>query len=256
MRRIDPVLPNVERLNLENNPLDNRAHEIYFPVAQSTGGPHTPQSVTIDTGSLTIAGDDADPNTFYGTPFTAQLIGSIATFFVAGDLNVPADTITIVGPHAASIVVGGDATIDPGATFDLSAAGAQAGPGGGVPGSQGNGGGGGSGGNGGGSIGGGGGGGSGGNIFSGGRPGGRGGTGRSGTVGTGGTAGNDASVGNVAVNNPTGGGTPGTAGASGNPGGGGGGRAGGSGGSGGAAFANGSVGRGGGSSAGGQGTPG
>ncbi len=107
-----------------------------FNSISPTGGPTATtsgQTVTINTSAVTIVGDDADPNTFYGTPFTSQIAAGLTTIFVHGNLHIPDDTITIVGANALSIVVGNDAYIDPGAAFIASADGTTAGPGGGFP---------------------------------------------------------------------------------------------------------------------------
>src|SRR5207247_2080598 len=114
------------------------------PVAFAPGGGHT---VTINTNTGTIVGDDADPATFYGAPFIAGITADgKAQFLVLGNLNIPADTLNVVGSRPLSIVVGNDVTVAPGAVFNASAIGTQAGPGGGTPGGGGGGGGGGAGG--------------------------------------------------------------------------------------------------------------
>ena len=98
------------------------------PVTPLEGG-HT---VTVNTSTLTIAGDDADSATFYGTQFKWVTDGQRAILYVAGDLHVGADTINVTGARALSIVVGNDVFIDEGAVFNVSANGQQAGPGGGA----------------------------------------------------------------------------------------------------------------------------
>ena len=38
LRRVDPVLPNLHVLDLQDNPLDNRAHEIFIPQLEARAG--------------------------------------------------------------------------------------------------------------------------------------------------------------------------------------------------------------------------
>src|SRR5262249_43230889 len=90
------------------------------------------RTVVIDSDNLTVTGDgDGDPHKFYGQPFTASVNGGIAQFVIPGDLHIPADTVTVHGANAASVVVGGNGVIDPGAVFDVSANGQTPGAGGG-----------------------------------------------------------------------------------------------------------------------------
>ncbi len=100
------------------------------------------RTVTIQTGiangndlaALQITGDDANPNTFYGTPFTTAIVDGVATFYVRGDLHIGSDTITVRGGKPLSIIVANDVIIAADATLDASAIGDVAGPGGGASG--------------------------------------------------------------------------------------------------------------------------
>ncbi len=98
-------------------------------------GGHT---VTINTDTGEILGDgDGDAHKFYGTSYFAVGGDGLTTIFVEGDLNIPADTINVVGHNVLSIVVGNDVNMAPNAEFNLSAVGATAGAGGGTPGAGG-----------------------------------------------------------------------------------------------------------------------
>ncbi|MGE0757009.1 MAG: matrixin family metalloprotease, partial [Pirellulaceae bacterium] len=90
------------------------------------------QNVTINTSTLTISGDDSHSQKFYGTPFQTAIVNGVATFYVAGDLSIGPDNISIVGSRPLSLVVGNNVSIAPGATFDASAVGATAKAGGGA----------------------------------------------------------------------------------------------------------------------------
>ena len=87
--------------------------------------------INTDTGVITV--DGAPVTSLNGTSFTsASPTGGIRKFFFAGDLNIGAtDTVTGIGSNAASFVVGNNANIDPGATFNFSAIGQTPGAGGG-----------------------------------------------------------------------------------------------------------------------------
>ena len=85
-------------------------------------------TVTLDTVAGTITGDsDGNPAQFNGAPFTfTPAVGAIglARFHFVGDLTLLAtDTVVVSGPHAVSIVVGGNLTIPAGASIDVSAPG-------------------------------------------------------------------------------------------------------------------------------------
>ncbi len=92
-----------------------------------------PPVININTNTGTITGDgDGDPNAAYGVPFTTSITGGIRTFAIAGDLTIPAmHEVVGVGSLPTELLVGGDVTIGAGASFDFSANGIQAGPGGG-----------------------------------------------------------------------------------------------------------------------------
>ena len=63
---------------------------------------------------LTVIGDgDNDPHKIFGQPFTARIDSGVAEFIVTGNLAIPSARITVLGPAAASLVVGGDVTIAP-----------------------------------------------------------------------------------------------------------------------------------------------
>jgi len=209
-----------------------------FGVLPPTGTlpPEGGDTVVIDTDALTISGDDDLVEALYGTPFTASIDASgKARFLVLGDLEIPGDSIEVVGQRPLSLVVANDVTIHPEARFELSAVGADPGPGGGVPGSGGAGGSAGQGGIGGvpgnggaggrpGSV----------SLFASrdGSPGSRGLSSGSGSTGSGGTAGAPGAAGSGGFNNAPGGGAAGGPGAAGFGGRGGLGRAGGTGGGG------------------------
>ncbi len=100
---------------------------------------HLLATVTINTDTFTITGDDADANMAYGVPFTAVLTdgGAVAEFRIAGDFVVPAgDIILATGSNnrGVRLAVGNDAQIGAGATFEFSASATMSGPGGGIAG--------------------------------------------------------------------------------------------------------------------------
>ena len=131
LRRVEPVLQNIEQLRLDDNPLDNRAHELFLPDPPELPA-LDPAAVTIDTDHLTVTGDDASEFTFYGAPFTfVAMDGQLAVLTVEGDLHIDADTIQVQGNLPLSIRVANDIFIDRGTVFDV-AADLQAGPGGGA----------------------------------------------------------------------------------------------------------------------------
>lgn len=91
-----------------------------------------------ETGSIDV--DGAPVTNLHGTPFTTTLDSStgIRHWFFAGDLNIDStDHVSGVGAYGISVMAGNNATIAPGATFDFSAVGSSAGPGGGSGGSGG-----------------------------------------------------------------------------------------------------------------------
>ena len=93
--------------------------------------------ITINTDALTITGAGAS-GTVYGVPYTAQINGGVADFYIKGDLNlVVGDSVKGVGSHPAALLVGNNATIPTGVTFDFSAVALVAGPGGGASGGAG-----------------------------------------------------------------------------------------------------------------------
>ena len=99
----------------------------------------TAKSVTINTDSLQVTGDDASNATFFGTNFTFEVIPidqaeEFARLTVHGDLNIGPDQIVITGSRPLSILVENNVTIADGASIDASAVGVQPGPGGGAPG--------------------------------------------------------------------------------------------------------------------------
>ena len=101
-------------------------------------------NVDIDTDNLTITGDgDGDPNALYGNSFSGAIAGGIATFTFLGDLVIGPDNFLVSGTNGLAIHIENDVFIAEGASFDVSAAGLSAGPGGGTGGSGGAGGGGG-----------------------------------------------------------------------------------------------------------------
>ena len=102
-------------------------------VAPSTPDPLAGgRAVTINTDTLGVEVDGAnDASLFFGSDFTSEIVGDIATFRVQGDLQIGADVITVVGGNALSIQVSNNVFIDEGASFDLSASENVAGPGGG-----------------------------------------------------------------------------------------------------------------------------
>src|SRR5207253_424740 len=67
------------------------------------------RTVTINTSSLTITGDNPDASKdatlFYGSPFFGAIVNGIATFYVAGDVHIGADTINITGSRPFQLVV-------------------------------------------------------------------------------------------------------------------------------------------------------
>ena len=63
LRNVDPALPNLQTLRLDDNPLDNRAHEVYLPPAPPADVVES-RNVIIDTDALTIFGDDAPGGNF------------------------------------------------------------------------------------------------------------------------------------------------------------------------------------------------
>ena len=79
--------------------------------------------VTIDTDTvLTITGAGPDPTKITGVPYTASLVGGVATFKILGDFDIHAgDVVNGTGTHPASILVGNNVDIDPTATFSFSA---------------------------------------------------------------------------------------------------------------------------------------
>ncbi|HNE14670.1 MAG TPA: hypothetical protein PLL39_01515, partial [Rhodocyclaceae bacterium] len=98
------------------------------------------RTVTINTDTLNISGDDGNVGTFYGTPFMVGYDAGLMTVYVLGDLHIGGDVINVVGSRALSIQAGDDVYIDANAEFNLAAQGADAGPGGGDGGNGGNGG--------------------------------------------------------------------------------------------------------------------
>ena len=215
---LSPTLPALVDLDLANNPLDNRAHDIFLPPIE-VAPELTPQTITISSelGNETITGDgDADPFAFYGNEFTVNVNNGLTTFLILGDLNIGPDNIQIVGPNAVSIIVSDDISIADGASFDASALNDSAGAGGanvGTPGAGGAGGSGGSGGSAGSTSGSASDGGAGGSAFGSGSSGKRGGGSGSGIAGSSGSSGATGSAGAAdAYNNPLGsglGGLPG-----------------------------------------------
>jgi hypothetical protein len=106
------------------------------PEAPLTFGPS--KSVTINTDSLEISGDDESTSTFFGTSFTFEVdpivdLGELARITVHGDLNIGPDQIFITGSRPLTIMVENNVTIAEGAMLDASAVGVLPGPGGGVP---------------------------------------------------------------------------------------------------------------------------
>jgi hypothetical protein len=104
------------------------------PVTVTPTGGHI---VTINTTTLSITGDDADPVRFYGTPFMASIVDGKAQFLILGNLIIPGDTINVIGSRPLSLVVANDVVISPNAVFNLSAVGTMAGAGGGASGTSG-----------------------------------------------------------------------------------------------------------------------
>src|SRR3712207_5824890 len=97
-------------------------------VVLAGGGPGAAQiqtgpfNITIDTVNLTMTGEDNDRNAFRGVPFTASVANGVAIFRIKGDLNVGQnDRVRALGPNAVSLIVGNNAIIASGATFDFSA---------------------------------------------------------------------------------------------------------------------------------------
>ena len=137
----EPVLPELRVLLLDDNPLDNRAHEVYLATDEPMPPlDPAPAAVVINSDLLTVTGDgDGDPNAIYGVSFSARITDGLATMLVPGDLQIGPDTISVVGANAVEVIVGGDLWIDPGASFIYAASGSVAGPGGGTGGSNGSG---------------------------------------------------------------------------------------------------------------------
>jgi Leucine-rich repeat (LRR) protein len=209
--------PVVDLANLFNDDLSAPTD----PVAQVGG-----RTVFIDTDDLSIWSEEGSPwdadedgiwDTFYGASYERKIENGLATILIDGDLQIPADTIKVVGSNALSIQVSRDVFIDPNAVFDLSATTEAAGPGGGSqPGEEGTGGAGGAGATRGGTGGGGGSGGAGGSAPYG--DGAWGSTGKvsgSGDPGSVGATGAEGTAGDGGLNNPEGGGTGGLSGAQG-----------------------------------------
>ena len=117
-------------------------------LSASTQAPATGLgTVTINTDTLTVVGDDDNAATFFGAAFDTFITSDgKAQLRIKGDLHIPGVTVNVVGSRPLSLLVGDDVVIDPGAVFNLAASGAQAGPGGGGAGTGGTGGGGGTGG--------------------------------------------------------------------------------------------------------------
>lgn len=91
----------------------------------------------INTNFLEISGTGGGP-TFFGTPYTARLLDGVATFYVRGDLSIPASQlITISGPFPARVLVGGDLIVNTGTIIDASAYGQGGNAGGGNGGASG-----------------------------------------------------------------------------------------------------------------------
>ncbi|MDX2118517.1 MAG: GC-type dockerin domain-anchored protein [Planctomycetota bacterium] len=85
----------------------------------------------INTNFLEITGAGGG-STFFGTPYTARLLDGVATFYVRGDLSIPASqVITISGPFPARVLVGGDLIVNTGTIIDASAYGLGGNAGGG-----------------------------------------------------------------------------------------------------------------------------
>jgi hypothetical protein len=82
-------------------------------------------TVTINTDTGVITGDDDNAGTFYGTAFTVSIADGLAQFKVLGDLHIGGDIINVVGANALSLLVGNNVFIDPDAQFNLSANGNQ-----------------------------------------------------------------------------------------------------------------------------------
>ena len=83
-------------------------------------------TITIDTVAGTVTGDpDGNPAQFNGRPFTfTPAVGTIglARLYVSGNLTITStDVIVATGPHAVSIVVGGNLTVQAGAQIKVSA---------------------------------------------------------------------------------------------------------------------------------------
>jgi hypothetical protein len=92
--------------------------------------------IEFDTEQLTIRGDgDGVASAMNGVPFSASIADGIATFRIAGDLDLGTQhrrVIRAVGSNALSIRVANDVILDNNVGFDVSADGLTPGPGGGA----------------------------------------------------------------------------------------------------------------------------
>ncbi|MBX3438400.1 MAG: hypothetical protein KF861_12990, partial [Planctomycetaceae bacterium] len=70
--------------------------------------------------SFGVTGDDASPNTIFGSPYRTDVINGKWTFFIEGDLRIrPNTTINITSGYPVSFVVGNDVVIGDNVSINL-----------------------------------------------------------------------------------------------------------------------------------------
>ncbi len=103
-------------------------------LAAGLAAPTRAETIFVNTDTGTINGVGSG-GSFNGTMFTTEIIGGIMRFKFTGDLNIdPDDAVVGFGSRGASFLVGNNANIGAGATFDFSAVGSVPGSGGGAAG--------------------------------------------------------------------------------------------------------------------------
>ena len=123
----DPSFTDSATYSIDSGPsvVDTNAEgiSIFQPqTAAPTPSSDVAATVTINTSTGTITGDDSNPNTFFGTPFTESVVNGIATFYVKGDLVIGNNsTINIIGSLPMKLIVGDNLYVGTGVVFNASA---------------------------------------------------------------------------------------------------------------------------------------
>ena len=102
-------------------------------IALASAGPALAAAIIVGTNSGTINGVGSG-GTFNGTPFTTRLVGPVRKFLFAGDFIIDDnDEVIATGQRGASFFAANNAIIGTNVTFEFSASGLSAGPGGSSP---------------------------------------------------------------------------------------------------------------------------